>query len=120
MLVQIEIQPKGRRDLMFLLNRLVAIDLHLMRTRRLPTLYSSGVRYGREKKRGTEHWQAADELIKSGVGDCEDLACYRVAELRANGEYANVRLTKRRKTWHVTVRREDGTVEDPSRRLGMQ
>ena len=54
-----------------------------------PSVYRSGVHYETEK--GTEIWPDIPSLLQgtmgSGVypgvwGDCEDLACYRIAELR--------------------------------------
>jgi hypothetical protein len=63
------------------------------------------------------------------VSNCEDLACYRVAELRVRtGEPAKPRVTSRIipspkygnfTLYHITVLRADGSVEDPSAILGM-
>ncbi len=87
-----------------------------------PPLYEAGVRYRREP-RGVEEWRALPELLASGHGDCEDLAAARTAELVVSGEdpgaFALARPTKKRGLWHIVVQRSDGTVEDPSRRLGM-
>lgn len=81
------------------------------------------IRYEREP-RGHEHWQGIGQIIASGKGDCEDLATYLVAWLRFHGErdarpYVRGRLIGRRRVFHVMVRRADGSVEDPSRALGM-
>src|SRR5262249_45709634 len=48
-----------------------------------PPLYESGVRYQREV--GTENWTDVARTLELGYGDCEDLACWRVAELRLQG-----------------------------------
>ena len=106
-----------------MLNRLVDLNRYLYRTRKLPPLYASGVRYAREAddyvaRHPVEDWQAVDVLYRTGKGDCEDIASARCAELRNQGLPANIRLTRRGRIWHVTVRVGD-KVEDPSRRLGM-
>lgn len=87
----------------------------------LPPLYESGVRYRREP-RGREWWETACDLVgvASGrSGDCEDLACYRAAELRVyEDEMAIVRVVPTgRGTFHAIVQRENGEMEDPSRIL---
>ena len=82
-----------------------------------PPLYQSGIVYRREQM-GAERWQGAGELLRSGMGDCEDLAAYRAAELRMEGEPATVGVIRtRRGSFHAVVRRADGSIEDPSRIL---
>lgn len=79
-----------------------------------PSLYDSGVRYEREPP-GHERWLTIPELYDAGVGDCEDLACARAAELRLDGEPARVIVSQTpRGSYHARVLRGDGTVEDPS------
>lgn len=86
-----------------------------------PTLYTSGVRYNRE--RDSEDWNPPSNVLALGWGDCEDLAAWRTAELRVTGEDPTARAVVIRsgpRTWHAVVAREDGTrIEDPSRMLGM-
>ena len=86
-----------------------------------PSLYSTGVRYKRDPE---EEWLTIPFVIRQGYGDCEDLACWRVAELRRRGEHARLRIVEKRmgnKTlFHILVRRANGKTEDPSRRLGME
>ncbi len=64
------------------------------------------------------------------VSNCDDLAPWRVAELRQQGEKAKIRITFKRQPsgfqlYHVLVRRgptaqfPQGQIEDPSRLLGM-
>jgi hypothetical protein len=122
--VQMVTAARSRRDLLYMLNRLVDLNRWLYRTRDLPGLYESGVRYHREKqvpgRKPVERWLAVDALYQAGTGDCEDLAAARVGWLRNKGEPAKIRLTRKGKLWHVTVRRANGEVEDPSRRLGMK
>lgn len=84
-----------------------------------PYLYDTDVRYRREK-RGEEWWETADDIlgvIKKGSGDCEDLAAYHAAWLRAfDGELARVKIIRTaRGTFHAVVEREDGSIDDPSR-----
>jgi hypothetical protein len=120
--------PDGAEDLYaLLLSALVEINILSLVRYRLPLLYRSAVRYTREKPH-QEVWQSSPALLLAGTGDCEDLATHRVAELRLGRdsppENAHVRLTRAIRSdgsrlYHVTVLREDGTVEDPSKELGM-
>jgi hypothetical protein len=92
-----------------------------MRERKLPPLYGGTIRYAREP-RARERWQTASETAARGLGDCEDLAAYRVAELHAQGERAatiHVR-TINPELMHIVVRRANGMIEDPSAQLGMR
>lgn len=60
------------------------------------------------------------------VHNCEDLACWRAAELRVRfGVQATPTFTYKVRAngsylYHITVRLPDGRIEDPSRRLGMR
>jgi hypothetical protein len=101
---------------------LSALNYRLMHTARVggggfPALYESGIVYRREPI-GSEQWQCATELLRTREGDCEDLAAYRAAELRMDGEPATVAIVlTRRGTYHAVVRHGDGTIEDPSKIL---
>lgn len=102
-----------------LLDGLTAINRAWLRHHKAPQLYASGVRYKRE--RGKEAWQAIPAVLRAGSGDCEDLASWRAAELQDRGERARAVLVKvRPRQLHVMVRRQNGRLEDPSRRLGMK
>lgn len=93
-----------------------------------PRLYESGVRY-LEEAPGVDEWQDIPDTLARRSGDCEDLACWRVAELRMNGEpNATHEISvddlpdqtgQIVTTYHIFVRRGDGSHEDPSRKLGM-
>ena len=92
----------------------------------LPSLYGSGVRYIREDytSEHPEDWLDILETIHQGGGDCEDLACWRTAELQHAGERARVVWHRRligpgQTLLHILVQRADGRLEDPSRILGM-
>lgn len=120
------LKRKGsEKALLFLLESLVNIDRMEIRQNRLPPLYKAGVRYVREK-RGDEDWQDTITLYRRGVGDCEDLGCTRVAELRNNGKRASPYIRWRLDPetgiyiYHVLVLRGSGRLEDPSRILGMK
>lgn len=88
-----------------------------------PTLYQSAVLYKLENK--TEIWQDVRSTLSRGFGDCEDLACYRIGELQAQGINAMPYITWRNRrdgsgvVYHALVRHPDGMIEDPSRALGM-
>jgi hypothetical protein len=101
-----------------LLEGLFSLNCYIMSMRPHPPLYRSGIRYRREA-RGHEEWQSASRLVKRGVGDCEDLASYRAAELAVTGEDPDarprVKHTSRAGQLHCVVVRGDGTIEDPSR-----
>lgn len=101
---------------------------YLLTYPRTPLLYESGVRY-EEEPDGRDEWQDIPDTLARRTGDCEDLACWRVAELRVAGGIGATRAIsvsdmpdrsgKLVKTFHICVLRTNGTIEDPSRRLGM-
>ena len=73
---------------------------------------------------GGEHFRDIPALIENREGDCDNVACYRVAELRHRGIAAQPYITWRRRptggmTYHALVRWPDGSSEDPSLLLGM-
>ncbi len=105
----------------------------------IPPLYVSGVIY-KEEKPGHEDWPDVIRVLKNGWGDCEDLAAWRAAELRVFGIPADPvikwqwiprdkmiqagypkHLVPGKGVWlvHCLVRYPDGTIEDPSKMLGM-
>jgi hypothetical protein len=119
-------RPLSHDTLRTLLFALMHVDeLYLRAHPETPPLYQTGVRY-QEEPPGQEDWQDIPTTIALKIGDCEDLACWRAAELRvkygiqavptfvwkkrANGGYL----------YHILVRHPDGRVEDPSRALGMR
>lgn len=88
---------------------------------RTPDLYDTRILYKLETK--TEEWCDIPTLLSRGYGDCEDLACYRCADLWRQGVDALPSITWRdqggKTIYHAIVRYPDGTIEDPSRALGM-
>lgn len=87
-----------------------------------PPLMLSGIRYGHEPQ---EVWQSIPALLRSGVGDCEDLASYLAAELRSQGLAARARALPRgvyggTRAYHVVTELACGERIDPSEMLGME
>lgn len=87
-----------------------------------PYLYESGVRYAPED--GTEEWCDIPTILEKRAVDCEDLACYRIAELRMRKRVrCRPFIRWRYRLYHVLVAipRPNGRliIEDPSKRLGM-
>lgn len=82
-----------------------------------------GVRWSPEANPpGQESFDIPQTVLKRGWGDCDDLAPWWAAELRASNEdpdaFAEV-YQSGPKRYHVVVRRGDGTVDDPSKWAGM-
>ena len=121
----------------------------------IPPLYASGVRY-QEDPPGHEDWRDCLAVLRRGIGDCDQVVAWRVAELRVNGTPAEPVLKwqwipremmlylygrddrgnynhdravqivtkmigKAAGCWmvHCLVRFPDGSIEDPSKILGM-
>jgi hypothetical protein len=119
LLVTIEVPPTARA-LKAATQGLVALNREILRANQMPPIYKSGVQY-RAESLGAERWRRADEVWRLGVGDCEDLAAWRVAELQLRGELAQPDIVRTGfKRYHARVRRGDGTIEDPSALLGMR
>jgi hypothetical protein len=73
---------------------------------------------------GGETFREIPRIRENGGGDCDNVSSWRVAELRELGIWARPYITWRKRedggtTYHVIVRYEDGTSEDPSLLLGM-
>jgi hypothetical protein len=87
-----------------------------------PALYKSHVKY--QSENGTENWKDIPNILRDGVGDCEDLSCWRTAELRYAGINAHpfVRWRKQADTYiyHALTRWPDGRIEDASLAMGMR
>lgn len=107
----------------------VLVNQLFLRTHHVKPLYRSGVRYmnepsGKHPDFKHEEFATIPIVLSRGWGDCDDLAPWRVAELREHGERAKIRIqwkkTGKRKLFHIVVRRGDGSIEDPSRILGMK
>ena len=123
----------SERSLQAMLNALSYVNSAYLATHpRTTPLYGSGVRYQAERY-PAEEWRAIPVLHAAGQGDCEDLACARVAELvvrereaarptfrfrRLNGA-GEPDISGRFSLYHILVERPGGVIEDPSALLGM-
>lgn len=89
---------------------------------KVPPLYRSGVRYIPEPA-DKEVFMAIPAVLAHGGADCEDLAAWRVAELRALGIDARFVVDRFVRPDGVPGRHirvfHSGRFEDPSARLGM-
>lgn len=118
--------PASRTTLTSALEGLTALNATLLQRHPLPPLYQSGVRYRVEQPvriggYPVEDWANAHDTFAKGHGDCEDLACWRAAELRLDGIPARaVAIRTGPRMYHAVVLHPDGNIEDPSRRLGMK
>jgi hypothetical protein len=103
--------------------------------RRLPPIDPGGLRVMSISREAAQApcWdiQTADHRVylpehDVTVSNCDDLAPWRCAELREAGEPAKIRVQWKRdartgqKLFHILVRRADGSIEDPSLKLGMR
>lgn len=124
----------GHDVLKAMLECLVQVNVALMRSQPFPELYRTKVRY-RQEPLGQENWRDAAIVLRTGFGDCEDLAAYRAAELRVRHNVPAVCVFR----WKTLTVRQDGVerkvklyhilvgvphegkllIEDPSKRLGM-
>lgn len=119
MLAYLVVPVKGQASIQVLLDTMTVLNGVFLRSHPdTPALYESGVRYQRERDR--EEWRTVPVLLARRTGDCEDLACWRAAELRVAGIDARAVVYKAApRLWHVVVKLPDGSTEDPSRELGM-
>lgn len=84
-------------------------------------LRKQGVRW-RPEPPGDEHFDHAGVVQRRNWGDCDDLAPWHAASLRATGEDPEAVAVVRRSgptRWHAYVERSDGSTDDPSREAGM-
>jgi hypothetical protein len=115
-----KLDAEGIEEIECLLEGLVRLDLSQLRRGLAPPIYSSKVRYKREA-RGREDWQSARAANDAGTADCEDLAAWCAASYRLVG--VNARAIVKQVgpgLKHCLTLLPDGTIEDPSKRLGMK
>lgn len=125
--VRVAMPYGGREDLQFALDATTAWNVLAMRASPLPPIYSSGVRYKREPICRTdgiahicEEFLTAHETYARRFGDCDDLGPWLAAQLRLAGDdHARAVPKPSAAGWHILVIHGDGTVEDPSAKLGM-
>jgi len=71
---------------------------------------------------GQEHFDHAGIVLGRKWGDCDDMAPFAAASMRATGEDPGAKAIVKRsgpQRWHAVVQRSDGTIRDPSRETGM-
>lgn len=111
---------RSNRELELAVEMLARVSLEQMQTRSFPDMYAGSVRYKREPA-GVELWQPAIDVYGHGYGDCEDLAALQLAWLWKRGIPARADvLSVTPYLKHVRVRMPDGTLIDPSAKLGMK
>ncbi|HET8938988.1 MAG TPA: hypothetical protein VFN67_36340 [Polyangiales bacterium] len=117
----------GEDDLTLGLDTMTAWNVRQLQRKPYPALYDSGTVYEREilcTHNGVtgicEEWWTTAQLLQRKSGDCEDLSCTLAAQYIVAGEKgARARAKRSSIGWHIQVRRADGTIEDPSKVLGM-
>lgn len=116
----------GAKELQLGLDATTVWNIVALRARPLPPIYNSGVRYAREPMchtegvdRVCEEFLTAHEVFARRTGDCDDLAPWFASECRLRGEPARAFPRRSAVGWHIVVQRADGSIEDPSARLGM-
>jgi hypothetical protein len=80
-----------------------------------------GVRW-RPEPPGQEHFDHGLMVQGRGWGDCDDLAPWHAASLRATGRDRGARAVVKKSgpaRWHAVVQRSSGRIDDPSRAAGM-
>lgn len=118
-------RPLSHATLQCMLDALTDIDARYLRKHpETPAIYASGVRY-EEEPPGQEDWQDVATTIRMGVGDCDDVAPWlaaqkRVAGLDARPTFKDQVLSSGSTLYHILTMNPDGTIEDPSRVLGMR
>ena len=122
--------PEAKVTILYgLLDSLILADMLWFKANpRCPGVYDTPLVYQAEEI-GRDDWRDIPSVLEHKGGDCEDLGCYRVAELRfRHGEpaqpYVTSKLVKSKRygtftLYHIRVKRADGSIEDPSKILGM-
>lgn len=106
------------------LEAVTRLDEDMLRAGEIPTCdegIKNGVRWKAEPP-GAEHFDHAQTVIRRKWGDCDDLAPWQAASLRATGVDPGAKAEVYKsgaKRWHAIVRRSDGSIDDPSKRAGM-
>jgi len=102
-----------------------AAQVPLIRAGRVPTFVKGLRRHHvewRPEPPGDEHFDSAATVLRRGWGDCDDLAPWHAASLRASGTDPRARAVVKRSgphRWHAIVKRGDNSTEDPSAAAGM-
>jgi hypothetical protein len=110
----------GRAEIEDLLDAHWALALSQAKRGPLPDIYQFG-KYELDVPGEPEDWFTPSALIgqAGGRSDCNDFAVYRAAYLQQRGIDAVPMLMRVGPGYHVVVQLPDGSIEDPSARLGM-
>jgi len=107
------------------LESVVRSNTPMIRSGKVPPA-AAAIRSGKVEWRpeppGDEHFDLPSTMLRRGWGDCDDLAPWHAASLRASGADPGARAIVRKsgpQRWHAIVQRSDGSIEDPSRHAGM-
>lgn len=101
------------------------LNTDLIENRQVPPFRQALEQFGIQWKPeppGQEHFDHAALVVGRRAGDCDDLAPYHAASLRATGEDPDARaivVPSGPKRWHAIVERGDGSRDDPSAEAGM-
>lgn len=117
-------RERSQECLVILMDALAKVNVTYLRAHpKTPSLYQSPVKYFFEPDE-PDPWQDIPSTLRKGYGDCEDLACWRIAEYRVRGIDARPLIRWRKNDrgkfiYHALLRLPDGRTEDPSIALGM-
>ena len=106
------------------LEAVTRIDEQLLAAGQVPPFdpHNPQVRW-RPEPYGEEHFDNAGIVLGRGWGDCDDLAPWRAASLRASGEDPGataIVLPSGPSTYHALVQRSDGSMDEPSVAAGVR
>lgn len=107
------------------LEAVTRLNTDLVENRQVPPFRKALAEHGIQWKPeppGQEHFDHAGIVLGRRAGDCDDLAPYHAASLRATGEdpeASAVVVKSGPKRWHAVVKRSDGSIDDPSAEAGM-
>lgn len=101
------------------------LDEAMLKNGEVPTFREGLRQYGirwKPEPPGDERFDHAKLVIGRRNGDCDDLAPWHAASLRATGQDPGAQAVVKRSgpnRWHAVVKRSDGRYDDPSREAGM-
>ncbi len=107
------------------LESVTRLNESMLRKGEIPT-FQQGLNHGikwKPEPPGAEHFDHGLEVLQRKWGDCDDLAPWHAASLRHTGEDTGAQAVAKRsgpQRWHAVVQRSDGTIDDPSKRAGME
>lgn len=115
----------SNKGLNTLLRALTLIDVAYLKSHPgTPKLHDSDIFY-REEPPGAEDWQDIPTCLREKACDCDDLGCWRAAELIVEGIDAWAIAKEHPRPdggilYHIVTQLPDGRIEDPSRDRGMR